>query len=103
MILAHAGPTGLGSDVESPCGRDWKVPNVDWGDKDLELAIDKIRKKRIPDLVVFGHMHHELKSGRGISMKQNSYFLFRIILTLMTVQISKNLRVAGNSHSWIII
>ena len=63
VILAHSGPTGLGSDASSPCGRDWKVPSLDWGDKDLELAITKIREKRIPDLIVFGHMHHSLKSG----------------------------------------
>ncbi len=63
VILAHAGPTGLGSDAESPCGRDWKVPAMDWGDKDLELAVDQIRKRRIPDLVVFGHMHHSLRGG----------------------------------------
>ncbi len=63
VILAHSGPTGLGSDADSPCGRDWRLPAVDWGDKDLELAIDQIRKKRIPDLVVFGHMHHSLKRG----------------------------------------
>ena len=68
VILAHSGPTGLGSDASSPCGRDWKVPSLDWGDKDLELAITKIREKRIPDLIVFGHMHHSLKSGsRGRS------------------------------------
>ncbi len=63
VILSHSGPTGLGSDADSPCGRDWKSPSMDWGDKDLELAIDQIRKKRIPDLVVFGHMHHSLKGG----------------------------------------
>ncbi len=63
VILAHVGPTGLGSEADSICGRDWKIPSIDWGDKDLELALDKIRKKRIPDLVVFGHMHHSLKRG----------------------------------------
>ncbi len=66
IILAHSGPTGLGSDAYSPCGRDWKVPALDWGDKDLELAIDKIRKRRVPDLVVFGHMHHSLRRGSRI-------------------------------------
>ncbi|WP_072013151.1 TIGR04168 family protein [Prochlorococcus marinus] len=65
IILAHSGPTGLGSDVTSPCGRDWKTPSVDWGDKDLELSIDQIRKSRDVDLVVFGHMHHQLKRGKG--------------------------------------
>ncbi len=65
IILAHSGPTGLGSDFSSICGRDWKVPAIDWGDKDLEIAIDEIRKNREVDLVVFGHMHHNLKRGSG--------------------------------------
>ncbi len=65
IILAHSGPTGLGSEANSPCGRDWKSPAIDWGDKDLEIAIDKIRKIRFPELVVFGHMHHKLKRGNG--------------------------------------
>ena len=61
IILAHSGPTGLGSDANSLCGRDWKSPSLDWGDKDLALAIRILSKKRKPDLVVFGHMHHDLK------------------------------------------
>ncbi len=65
VLLAHSGPTGLGSDASSPCGRDWKLPEVDWGDKDLDIAIDRIRKQRKIDLVVFGHMHHKLKRGKG--------------------------------------
>tara|TARA_Y100001968_G_scaffold270183_1_gene261275 strand:+ start:2634 stop:3416 length:783 start_codon:yes stop_codon:yes gene_type:complete len=65
IILAHSGPTGLGSEAASPCGRDWKSPAIDWGDQDLSLAIDQIRKIRVPDLVVFGHTHHFLKRGKG--------------------------------------
>ncbi len=61
VLLAHSGPTGLGSQPHSPCGRDWKTPSLDWGDQDLSLAINQIRKKRIPELVVFGHMHHQLR------------------------------------------
>ena len=66
VVMAHCGPTGLGSDPDSPCGRDWKVPAVDWGDQDLALALDRMAKKRLPDLVVFGHMHHQLKRGTGL-------------------------------------
>ena len=66
IILAHSGPTGLGSYAHSLCGRDWKQPEIDWGDKDLELAIDKIKEARSVDLVVFGHMHHHLKRGKGV-------------------------------------
>ena len=65
VILAHSGPTGLGSEPNSLCGRDWKRPSMDWGDQDLAIALDEIRVKRIPDLVVFGHMHHQLKRGLG--------------------------------------
>ncbi len=66
VILAHSGPTGLGSDAHSICGRDWKSPSIDWGDKDLEIAIDVIRKRRVPELVVFGHMHHFLKRTKSL-------------------------------------
>jgi uncharacterized protein (TIGR04168 family) len=65
LVLAHSGPTGLGSDPDSPCGRDWKSPAIDWGDQDLSIAIDRISVTRPPDLVVFGHMHHALKRGSG--------------------------------------
>ncbi|WP_320676747.1 TIGR04168 family protein [Prochlorococcus sp. MIT 1300] len=71
VVLAHAGPTGLGSEANSPCGRDWKKPAIDWGDKDLELAVNQIRRKRIPDLVVFGHMHHSLK--RSSTLRKTIY------------------------------
>ncbi len=66
IILAHSGPTGLGSEASSICGRDWKSPSIDWGDKDLEISITEIQKLRKIDLVVFGHMHHALKRGKGI-------------------------------------
>ena len=66
IVLAHSGPTGLGSDASSPCGRDWKRPAIDWGDRDLALALDSMASQRRPDLVVFGHMHHQLKRGHGL-------------------------------------
>ena len=65
VLLAHSGPTGLGSNPADPCGRDWKPPACDWGDQDLALAIDRIRRQRPVPLVVFGHMHHHLKRGAG--------------------------------------
>ena len=65
ILLAQSGPTGLGSEASSLCGRDWKQPPLDWGDQDLAIAIDKIRKYRVPQLVVFGHMHHALKRTQG--------------------------------------
>lgn len=66
VVMAHCGPSGLGSDASSPCGRDWKTPAVDWGDQDLALALDRIARTRVPDLVIFGHMHHQLKRGSGL-------------------------------------
>ena len=65
ILLAHSGPTGLGSDSSSPCGRDWKLPAIDWGDQDLAIAIDKIHQTRSIELVVFGHMHHHLSRNQG--------------------------------------
>ena len=65
VLLAHSGPSGLGSQAGDICGRDWKQPSCDWGDQDLALAIDRIRRQRALPLVVFGHMHHKLKRGAG--------------------------------------
>jgi uncharacterized protein (TIGR04168 family) len=65
VLLAHSGPVGLGSGPADPCGRDWKAPACDWGDQDLALAIDRIRRHRPLPLVVFGHMHHQLRRGGG--------------------------------------
>jgi uncharacterized protein (TIGR04168 family) len=65
VLLAHCGPSGLGSEACDPCGRDWKKPACDWGDLDLALAIRQIRRSRPLPLVVFGHMHHALKRGQG--------------------------------------
>jgi uncharacterized protein (TIGR04168 family) len=66
VLLAHCGPSGLGSEAADPCGRDWKKPACDWGDQDLALAIRTIRQRRLLPLVVFGHMHHTLKRGLGV-------------------------------------
>ncbi|EDY38951.1 phosphoesterase [Cyanobium sp. PCC 7001] len=65
VLLAHSGPSGLGSGAADPCGRDWKSPACDWGDQDLALAIRQIRQRRAVPLVVFGHMHHALRRGQG--------------------------------------
>ena len=65
LMFAHSGPTGLGSQPNSICGKDWKIPASDWGDRDLAIAITKIQKDRFIDLVVFGHMHHQLKRNLG--------------------------------------
>ncbi len=65
VLLAHSGPSGLGSGAADPCGRDWKRPARDWGDQDLQEAILRIQRQRPLPLVVFGHMHHRLRQGQG--------------------------------------
>jgi uncharacterized protein (TIGR04168 family) len=65
VLLAHCGPAGLGSAASDPCGRDWKHPACDWGDQDLALAVRRIQALRPLPLVVFGHMHHQLRRGQG--------------------------------------
>ena len=66
ILIGHNGPYGLGDKPESICGRDWKPEGGDYGDPDLQSAIEGIKSlgKSIP-LVTFGHMHHELKYPRG--------------------------------------
>jgi len=66
IFMSHAGPAGLGSDPTSICGKDWKEPSCDWGDRDLAVAISEIQKRRKIDLVIFGHMHNRLKRNQGL-------------------------------------
>ncbi|XP_006656708.2 uncharacterized protein LOC102719776 [Oryza brachyantha] len=68
IVLAHNGPTGLGSRMDDICGRDWVAGGGDHGDPDLEQAISDLHREAgvsIP-LVVFGHMHKSLAYGRGL-------------------------------------
>ncbi len=64
IIIGHNGPTGLGEEPESICGKDWGEPMLggDYGDPDLAAAISMLKAegKSIP-LVAFGHMHHKLR------------------------------------------
>ncbi|XP_045814154.1 uncharacterized protein LOC123907818 isoform X1 [Trifolium pratense] len=66
ILLAHNGPTGLGSDLNDICGKDWELDGGgDHGDPDLECAISLLKENNqvsVP-LVVFGHMHKELAHG----------------------------------------
>ncbi|XP_013618135.1 PREDICTED: uncharacterized protein LOC106324710 isoform X3 [Brassica oleracea var. oleracea] len=67
IVLAHNGPTGLGSQAEDICGRDWSAEGGDQGDPDLEQALRQLKETTelsVP-LVVFGHMHKELGGGKG--------------------------------------
>ncbi|KAK6274021.1 hypothetical protein POUND7_011104 [Theobroma cacao] len=68
ILLAHNGPTGLGSELNDICGKDWVFEGGDHGDPDLAQAISHLKETStfsIP-LVVFGHMHKELAYGNGL-------------------------------------
>ncbi|KAL1563480.1 hypothetical protein AAHA92_05942 [Salvia divinorum] len=68
IFLAHNGPTGLGSNMDDICGKDWIPGGGDHGDPDLARAISQLKEttKLSIKLVVFGHMHKELASGNGL-------------------------------------
>ncbi|XP_015577474.1 uncharacterized protein LOC8282522 isoform X2 [Ricinus communis] len=68
IFLGHNGPTGLGSNIDDICGKDWVSGGGDHGDPDLAQAIAHLKetaKVNVP-LVVFGHMHKELAYGNGL-------------------------------------
>ncbi|KAK4604706.1 hypothetical protein RGQ29_012965 [Quercus rubra] len=68
ILLAHNGPTGLGSNLNDICGKDWVFGGGDHGDPDLEQAISLLKEtgKSCVPLVVFGHMHKELAYRKGL-------------------------------------
>ncbi|CAN1745966.1 hypothetical protein LINPERHAP1_LOCUS2631 [Linum perenne] len=68
ILLAHNGPTGLGSKINDICGKDWSVGGGDHGDPDLAQALSRIKESNklcIP-LIIFGHMHKELAYRNGL-------------------------------------
>ncbi|KAL9232419.1 hypothetical protein vseg_007533 [Gypsophila vaccaria] len=74
IFLSHNGPTGLGSNKDDICGRDWVSEGGDNGDPDLAQAISLTKETTnhpIP-LVVFGHMHKEMKDGGSRKMMVNA-------------------------------
>lgn len=64
IFLAHNGPFGLGNRSSDIWGCDFLEDEGDYGDIDLQMAVDhaRSRNKRVI-AVVAGHMHHELKGG----------------------------------------
>ncbi|KAM0974279.1 hypothetical protein ACFX2C_017482 [Malus domestica] len=68
IFLAHNGPTGLGSNMDDICGKDWVFGGGDHGDPDLAQALSLLKEtgKICAPLVVFGHMHKELADGNGL-------------------------------------
>ncbi|XP_074302347.1 uncharacterized protein LOC141633889 [Silene latifolia] len=64
IFLAHNRPTGLGSDPDDICGKDW-AGGGDFGDPNLAQTISLLKENsnyHVP-LVVFGHMHKEMLNG----------------------------------------
>lgn len=66
VLLAHNGPLGLSERSDEIYGKDFGKPGGDWGDRDLAIAIPRIRDLgfRIRAIVA-GHMHHRLVHPRG--------------------------------------
>ncbi|PSC67882.1 metallophosphoesterase [Micractinium conductrix] len=66
VLVAHNGPTGLGARRHSICGVDWMEPEADHGDPDLQEALEMMAAQGLHlPLVLFGHMHSQLK-GSGM-------------------------------------
>lgn len=64
VFVAHNGPAGLGATRDSLCGRDFHKDEGDWGDRDLEAAVDyALTRGHEVVAVLFGHMHHRLRGG----------------------------------------
>lgn len=64
VVLAHNGPTGLGSRRSDIWGCDFRRQEGDFGDPDLRDALDHARRcgRRVV-AVLAGHMHHRLRGG----------------------------------------
>lgn len=64
IFLAHNGPAGLGDRADDIWGCDFRRGGGDFGDPDLQAAVEHARRrgKRVR-AVVAGHMHHELAGG----------------------------------------
>jgi uncharacterized protein (TIGR04168 family) len=64
LWLAHNGPHGLGASPADLWGCDFKPELGDFGDCDLETAIEHARASgRRVAAVLAGHMHHRLRGG----------------------------------------
>ncbi len=62
LFLSHNGPRGLGDRPNDPWGCDFRPDPADWGDPDLEVAIDHARRQgRRVLAVVAGHMHLRIR------------------------------------------
>lgn len=65
VFLAHNGPSGLGDRADSIWGCDFRKREEDWGDRDLEEAVQHAKGAgRAVLATVAGHMHRRTKSGK---------------------------------------
>lgn len=65
IFMAHHGPRGLGAKATDMFGADFLPQETDFGDADLEEAIEYARSiGKAPVAVVAGHMHYPTKHGR---------------------------------------
>ncbi len=65
LFLAHNGPSGLGDRADSIWGCDFRRKEEDWGDRDLEEALEYANGNgRRVLATVAGHMHRKTKSGK---------------------------------------
>lgn len=92
IFLGHNGPSGLGEEEYSICGKDWKPIGGDYGDPDFAEAIAKTYQmgKSIP-LATFGHMHHHLRLNKdrkreAIATNEMGTIFFNSALTPRIVQ-----------------
>ena len=65
VILAHNGPSGLGSSSSDIWGADFNPKLGDWGDPDLRQAVDYAHEQgKDLRVVVAGHMHLTTRKGK---------------------------------------
>jgi len=65
VFLAHNGPSGLGDRADSIWGCDFRQKEEDWGDRDLEEAVQYAKDEGRKVLAtVAGHMHRRTKAGK---------------------------------------
>jgi len=65
LFLAHNGPSGLGDRADAIWGCDFRRKEEDWGDRDLEEAVQHaLGSGRTVLATVAGHMHRKTKSGK---------------------------------------
>lgn len=73
ILLAHNGPAGLGAEMTSIWGCDFRPEAGDWGDEDLLHAVqhaERIGKRVLA--VVAGHMHRSSELSRCATLQRAS-------------------------------